>query len=364
MVSMQAVKDDNVNIRVRANASGAIKVSISEQATPINITNVDSVDLVDEVSKAVVYGVDHSTGTELPVRMTDEGNIWIKNIQDVRTLEDSSIFTWPDGAPQYYGYEHIITLPTDYVYDKHMVYVANPSPDTALNLSIRNGVDMFAGHIHGEIYNVAVPKAEYLVFPVTAWSSCFTSINGVLADYSAELNDNTPPGSGDVPFAFAAVNDAIYFGAPTPFERLRIRIIQAAVYDGTMVWELWNGSAWVACSDMFDTTDGAITDGSHPFTITGSRYIQHTSTGSWTSYDIPSDPTNQYWIRCRVTALNSVTTTPTFSQAWYKPVGKANVHGYLVEGIFNGDECKITLENATSLSGLYGFNAEVYIRSV
>lgn len=43
-------------------------------------------------------------------------------------------------------------------------------------------------------------------------------------------------------------------------------------------------------------------------------------------------------------------------------VNVANVHGYLIEGLWNGGDCKITLENATALTGLSGFPAEVYIK--
>jgi len=83
---------------------------------------------------------------------------------------------------------------------------------------------------------------------------------------------------------------------------------------------------------------------------------------AWTAYDIPADPVSRYWVRWRITDFTSRTSGPSLVQGWYKRVGSANVHGYLVEGLWNGGDVKITLENATALTGLSGFPAEVYIK--
>lgn len=371
-----AEADDDKNLYVNVDAGTLNEVehvtnvdSIDLITEVSNVSDVDSVNLVDritlvdEVNKSVTYGINQEDSSEYPVSLTDEGSVWIKNIQDSRTVHESVIFSWPDSAVQFTGYEHIFDPIAPYVYDKHVVYVANPSMDTALNLSVRNDVDMFGSTVYGQVYSAVVPAASYMLFKSTAWSSCFTSIGGVLVDQSANINDTLPP-QNDVPFEFGAVNDAIYFGDIAPFQRMRITIGTAGVYDASGIWEYWNGSAWTAIPEIYDDSNATVHDGTKSFSRTGSRYIQWQIDGDWTAYDIASDPTSQYWVRWRITNFTSRTSGPALNFAYYKPVGKANVHGYIVEGMFNGGKCKVTLENATAVPAGSGFPAEIYIRSV
>ena len=50
---------------------------------------------------APIYGIEREGDTMIPVSLTDEGSLWIKNIQDVTTLETSYVMTWPDSAEVY-----------------------------------------------------------------------------------------------------------------------------------------------------------------------------------------------------------------------------------------------------------------------
>lgn len=331
------------------------------------ISNVTSVDTVDLVSQSNSYGENFS-GAQRTFRVSNNGFTLTKPVQSALEYAASEIYgPWPDGAAQYTGYEHTFALPTTHdIGERYMIYVTNISPDTALTMSVRNEVEMFGGTVYGQIYptgissTITVPAASYTLFSGTAWSSCFTSIGGVLSDESGDLNDANVV--GDVPFTFGAINDAIYFGNTTPFQRIRLNIATAGVYDASGVWEYWNGSAWTTVSTVFDTSNSTVTDGTQPFKLTGSKYIQWQVPEDWTAYDIAGDPTSQYWIRWRVTSFTSMTTGPAITQGWYKRVGAANVHGYLFTGLWNGGDVKITLENATALTGLSGFPAEVYIK--
>jgi hypothetical protein len=309
-------------------------------------------------------------GLEETFRVSNSGYTLTKDVQSALAYSSTQIFgPWPDGAAQYTGYEYIYPIPTTHdIAQKYMVYVANPSPDTALTMSVRNEVEMFGDTVYGQIGangtsgTITVPTASYTAFSATAWSSCFTSIGAALTDYSADLNDNVPPGTADVPFAFTAVNDALYFGNTSPFQRIRVNIGTAGVYSASGIWEYWNGSAWAAVPEVYDNTSATVDDGTKSFTRTGSRYVQWQIPNTWAAYDIAGSPTSQYWVRWRITDFTSITTTPSLIQGWYKRVGAANVHGYLIEGLWNGGDCKITLENATALTGLSGFPAEVYIK--
>ena len=345
--------DDSENLYVNVAAS-----------TPIDIGDITggTIDEVTAVEKSVTYLTDVS-GNELPARGSLIGYTLTKEVQSSVQYQDSTIYgPWPDSAPQFTGYEHIWTLPTGDIQTKYLVYCANPSMDTALNMSIRNGTTMFGGTVYGQLGGTTytVPAASYSLFSSTAWSSCFTSIGGVLVDESTDLNDANPV--NDVPFTFGAVNDAIYFGNSTPFQRMRIIIGTAGVYDASGVWEYWNGSAWTAAPEVYDDTNATVHDGTKSFTRTGSRYIQWQIPADWTSYDIAGDPTGQYWVRWRITGYTSRTTGPALNYGYYKPVGKANVHCWVVEGLYNGGNIKITLENATAVPAGAGFQAEVVVK--
>jgi hypothetical protein len=352
--------DDSDNLYVNV-ADGKLDVGTVDEVT--NVTDVDSVNTVDEVSKSISY-LTNVNGEEVAARGSLIGYTLTKETQSSVQYQDSTIYgPWPDSAPQFTGYEHIWTIPTGDIQTKYLVYCANPSMDTALNMSIRNGQTMFGGTVYGQIGGTTytVPAASYTLFKSTAWSSCFTSIGGVLVDQSGNINDITPPQS-DVPFEFTAVNDAIYFGNDTPFQRMRATTGTAGNYNASGIWEYWNGSAWTAVPEVYDDTNATVHDGTKSFTRTGSRYIQWQIPATWTAYDIASDPTSQYWVRWRITNFTSRTSGPALNYAYYKPVGKANVHCWLVEGIYNGGDVKITLENATAVPAGAGFQAEVVVK--
>lgn len=308
--------------------------------------------------------------TEHPIRVSASGFLLSKDVQSSIEYSASEIYgPWIDGAAQYTGFEKTYPIPTTYdLSQKYFIYVANPSPDTALTMSVRNEVEMFGGTVYGQIGQngssgtITVPAATYTAFSATAWSSCFTVIGAAVTDESADLNDNVAPGASDVPFGFAAVNDAIYFGNSTPFQRMRINTGTAGVYVASGVWEYWDGDSWESIPEVYDTTNATVTDGSQSFKRTGSRYIQWQVPEDWALYDIAGDPTSQYWVRWRITSFTSNTTPPSLVQGWYKRTGTANVHGFLIEGLWNGGDCKITLENATAVPAGAGFQAEVYIR--
>jgi hypothetical protein len=77
------------------------------------------------------------------------------------------------------------------------------------------------------------------------------SDNGVLTDYSVELNDFR---SGTSSFTFVAAEDAFYVGSELPFNNRFIEIGTANVNASVVSVELWNGSSWVAAVDVVDET--------------------------------------------------------------------------------------------------------------
>ena len=360
--------DDSDNLYVNVAASTPIDIGDVEitSGTLDEVKNVTSVDKVDEVTKNKSYLI-NDNGDWVNARGSLIGYTLTKDVQSSVQISSEEEFVFPDSAPQFTGRAATYDLPSGDISSKYFVTVYNPSNITALSMYVMNEVEIGGTDKYAAVYDksntaaaITVPASAQALFSATAWSSCFTSIGGGLTDESADIND--APGGADVSFAFAAQDDAIYFGAVTEFDRIRLAVATAGTYVATFVWEYWNGAAWAALTSVVDNTNATVQDGTQPFKRTGTRSISFYPPHDWTAYDIPSSPTSQFWIRARVAAYTSRAVTPELSQGWFKRVGQAEVHNFLIEGVYGGDECKITLENATALGAADGFSAWVRIK--
>ena len=97
----------------------------------------------------------------------------------------------------------------------------------------------------------------------------------------------------------AVVDDAIYFGHTTFWSDLDLNVGTAlSGTDVVLVWEYYNGSAWVTMTDLTDNTVG--------FTATGA----HTVVFPWQinmSTVTVNSITNCVFIRCRIVSLTAIT---------------------------------------------------------
>lgn len=134
---------------------------------------------------------------------------------------------------------------------------------------------------------------------------------GVFANETAAAKDAVandmnllPPVGGGL-----AVDDAYYFGFAYTFDRVWLNIGQAAAGNYALAHEYWNGVAWTALAGLVDDTS--------EFTIAGLNKIEFTVPGDWAlTNEGGSLPANLYWIRARVTAVNTYTQQPLGTQAW------------------------------------------------
>lgn len=134
---------------------------------------------------------------------------------------------------------------------------------------------------------------------------------GVFTDETTEAQNDTANDMTLLP-ATPAVNDAYYFGFIKQFDVVIVNIGTQGAGVWTIVWEYWNGSAWVALSGVTDGTD-------HLRAATGNREVSFTRPGDWaTTNDGGNLPATIYWIRGRVSAYTSVTIQPLGTQAWIR----------------------------------------------
>jgi hypothetical protein len=327
---LESDADDNLYVNVAA-------------STPIDIAS-GTIDTVTEVEKAVLYGTDKD-GLQWPILINDEGQLDTLRMQDSSVLVNSYV-TFPAAAAQYTTLFGDITNPDNETYDLYNLYITNPLP-SVLKLSIRNKVTNSAGiDVNHEIYTTNIPASPAVSMTDTAWSSCFTDIGGVLTDDSADMNDNIPGGTPDVPFAFTATNDAIYFGHTANFRNVTLSVGTAGVYDAAFIWEYWNGSAWTELTGTVTTT-GTV---AAPFKSVGLVIYRWNTPDDWVAYDIPGNPISRYWVRCRCTSFTSRTITPNFIQGWVLQSRDVISHMYQIESMFNGGDARVVVSNDTALT--------------
>jgi hypothetical protein len=128
---------------------------------------------------------------------------------------------------------------------------------------------------------------------------------GVFTDYSSAANNDT---ANDVyPVAATpAVNDAFYFVSLYPFTKIMPKIGTKGVGVWTIAWEYYNGAAWVAVSNLKDTTVGFCP------TAIGEKIVEFSYPMDWASVTVNS--ITGYMIRARVSAYTSITTRPIITK--------------------------------------------------
>lgn len=122
---------------------------------------------------------------------------------------------------------------------------------------------------------------------------------GVFTSYVAEANNQTEDDFPLLP-AVPVVGDAVYFGAIYPISALSMRIDTAADGVFTIVWETWDGAAWV--------TPETVQDGSVSFSAPG--VVRVNIGGAAQQATTTVNGVLAYWVRARVTAFTSLATVP------------------------------------------------------
>jgi len=130
---------------------------------------------------------------------------------------------------------------------------------------------------------------------------CVTDDGGLMVDETTPWSEGTAD-DVEVLAATPAVGDACYWGHPTKFKTISMDITTAAAdLVATLVWEYWNGTAYVATLSETDNTTGLTA-------ATGVRTVVFTPPTDWAKNTVKG--INAYWIRVRVSAFTSITTAP------------------------------------------------------
>lgn len=112
--------------------------------------------------------------------------------------------------------------------------------------------------------------------------------------------------------------DAMYFSNATRFNELDLNLTTAGAGTYLLIWEYWNGTAWVALPDFIDNSDGCHSSIAS-FTL---RWGMPTN---WVVNDPASTGTTRFNIRCRpnMDGSRTLTTMPQINNADVMPAANA-----------------------------------------
>lgn len=174
--------------------------------------------------------------------------------------------------------------------------------------------DLFVG---GNLGNIGGPNADGVLIgqltptdPDVAVLLKCKALRGhcISDDGGLYVNESTPWAEGtadDVEIIPAApvAEDACYWGSDdAKFITISMDITTAAVaLVADIVWEYWNGTAWVAVTGLTDNTTGLTA-------ATGIRTVVFDANANWAKCLV--DGVNSFWVRVRVAAFTSITTAP------------------------------------------------------
>jgi hypothetical protein len=128
---------------------------------------------------------------------------------------------------------------------------------------------------------------------------------GVITDETTETQSAAANDMTLLP-ANPAVNDAYYFGFyDNTHTSFILNVGTAGEYDGTIVWEYYDGGAWASL--------GGISDGTNGFLNSGANTVSWNDPGDWAEVAVDGDTC--YWIRARVSAWTGIETQPVGTQA-------------------------------------------------
>jgi len=174
-------------------------------------------------------------------------------------------------------------------------------------------MDYFIG---GNLGNIAGPESDgVLIGQMTATDPtkvllkakaerglCISDDGGLYVNETTPWSEATADDVEIIP-ATPVAEDACYFGhATAKHTTISMDITTAAVaLVATIVWEYWDGSAWVAVTGLTDNTTGLTA-------ATGVRTVVSDANADWEKCLV--DGVNAFWKRVRVSAFTSITTAP------------------------------------------------------
>ncbi len=132
-------------------------------------------------------------------------------------------------------------------------------------------------------------------------------IDSAIADDGGTLSDETAPANNDTPDDMTllpeapAVGNAYYFGKNDIFGELELKINTGGSGTWGIVWEYYDGSNWVALSN--------VSDGTNDFRNANVNTVSWDVPTDWVSTEVINNE-NHYYVRARLDTFTDITTQP------------------------------------------------------
>lgn len=155
------------------------------------------------------------------------------------------------------------------------------------------------------------------------WRSVQAEDNGTgFTDITIDSND---PGSNDAEMfpTVQALNDACYWGHDEVFNEMILVLFDVKGGTWSTIFEYYNGSSWVAATDVTDQTSD--------FTVSGARGVTWQMPNDWAKTSV--NGRTFYYIRARISDFTSSGAQPTLSQSAVKMTGRVRLEQVNVETI-------------------------------
>ena len=326
MVAIQGKKDNQIKQPVHVDNDGNIILSSS------SIIGINDVDTISTVTSVTTLGSITNTVTVNGTVAATQSGTWnigtltdITNTVDTREMNpiptnvySSGYQTLAGGTTSLEFIEHTFAYNASYLKTPGYISIGNISAFYPLSVTLRQVLTVGGSPIRINTHNYIAPAVEKIRPTSTAYSSCVTynKTGAVWTDESVNFDNEN---GFDAEFPITEVDDAIYFGSKAKFNSISLNITTEAVINGTLVWEFWNGSAWVNPAVLLDNTS----DGTNPLTNNGGKYhiVVFEALTNWTANQPDgANMINQYWMRIRCSAFTSKTTNPVIRTVILKPV--------------------------------------------
>lgn len=205
------------------------------------------------------------------------------------------------------------------VWSNTITLVTTPNANTNFIGLTTDGTNVWVYYPDSTNLNGGLPGSRKLVykkgvppFDISSFDANPTSVisyHGFFDKYWSYVsgvytNDTTDAGStsaSDVQMV-SKVDDIAYFGKTTKFDSVNWDVSTSGV-GGQIIWEYWNGSAWVSITDFLGINWNAFTN---------DGYISFIPNNDWTATRVNNDASDYYYVRARTIVAYS--TPPVSAQ--------------------------------------------------
>ena len=219
--------------------------------------------------------------------------------------------------------------------EKHKISISNESIENDLTVTIKNWVVSEGEYSTLTQLNIPaqIARTNPTQIQIDDGTGSFSTAATNLTNFTnVTVNDVTVPGH-------VRANEALYIGSLTPFNKVYFNLGTASTDVCTLVYEYYNGSQWVALTNVTDNTVA--------FTATAGVYsLKFKAPSDWAKVVVNAG-TSSYFIRVRCSAFTSAGTQGLITQGIMTLTANSDRFTRIIRGLVETD-FKVIVQNATA----------------